>query len=260
MTGSPCPDVAELPGGTEAVLVAFPHAGGSGAVYRGWQRELGPRVAVLGVTHPGHTGRFTEPLLDTCAELADEVAPRLTARPGLPLVLFGHSMGSLVAFEVARRLEQRYGISPAHLFVSGSPGPGMVARATASYRLTDEQLIAWLEEMGGCDEAIARDRELMAFLLPVLRADLRVGETYRPWTGTGVSCPVTALTGAQDPSVTPAENRAWQETTRAAFRQRIFPGGHFYLHEEAARDVVATVRRTIEDSYRLPTEHKELTS
>ena len=260
MTGSPCPDVADLPAATEAVVVAFPHAGGSGAAYRGWQRALGPRIALLAVTHPGHTGRFTEPLLETCEELADEVAPRLTARPGLPLVLFGHSMGSLVAFEVARRLEQRYGISPAHLFVSGSPGPGRPARATASYRLPDDRLIGWLEEMGGCDEAIARDRELMAFLLPVLRADLRFGESYRPWTGSGVSCPVTALTGAQDPSVTPAENLAWQEATGAAFRQHIFPGGHFYLHEDAAHDVVATVRRTAEDSYRLPTEHKELTS
>lgn len=247
MTKDPWFLTPDPPDAPEVTFVAFPHAGGSGSVYRGWQRWLGPSADLCAVQYPGHTGRFAEPLWYRCEALANAVASRLVARSDRPVVLFGHSMGSLVAFEVAVRLEQRYGISPAHLFVSGSPGPQFPPRTTVCSRFSDEQLTAWLREMGGCEESVIVDQDLLGILLPVLRADLAVGETYRPWRGTGVSCPVTSLTGAGDSSVTPAENRAWRETTSGPFRQRIFPGGHFYLHDEAARDVVRFVRRTIED-------------
>lgn len=221
-----------------ARLFAFPHAGGAGGVYRLWQERMSPRVDVRPVQYPGHMGRFGEPLLTRCDELADGVTAAVLPETDVPVTLFGHSMGALVAFAVAVRLEHEHGVKPAHLIVSGAPAPHLPSRAAVNATLSDDRLIAWLREVGGSDPAVLADDDLLGMLLPVLRADLSVGDTFRPYRGAPLSCPVTVLHGNADTLANTAELDAWAEHTSGRTRRSGFPGGHFYLHEESAEDVV----------------------
>ncbi|TQJ52597.1 alpha/beta fold hydrolase [Streptomyces sp. NBC_00080] len=238
-------------GGTEpdatARLFAFPHAGGAGGVYRSWQGRMSPRVHVRPVQYPGHMGRFGEPLITRCGPLAEAATAAVLPETDLPVTLFGHSMGALVAFAVAARLEHEHGVKPAHLIVSGAPAPHLPSRASVNATLPDGELIAWLREMGGSDPSVLADDELLGMLLPVLRADLAVGDTFRPYRGAPLSCPVTVLHGNGDALVDVAELDAWAEHTSGRTQRFALPGGHFYLHEESADAVVRRVLDVIDE-------------
>ncbi|MER5833453.1 alpha/beta fold hydrolase [Streptomyces sp. NPDC002130] len=211
-------------------LVCFPHAGGTAGQYFPLSAALGPDVRVLAVQYPGRQDRCAEPAFEDVSLLADEIA-RLLAEPqpaSLP-VLFGHSLGALVAFETAARLEHRYGAAPAGLIVSGMQAP---YRRTPT-RLSgdgEEAALEALLRLGGTDPAVTGHPELRAMILPALRSDFRAAAAYRPGSCPSLlSCPVTAWTGRDD-ELTPGDVHAWAEHTTAAFHARDFAGGHFYLN------------------------------
>ena len=211
-------------------LVCFPHAGGTAGQYFPLSAALAPDVRVLAVQYPGRQDRCTEPAFEDVALLANEIARLLAEpRPASPPVLFGHSLGALVAFETATRLEHRYGAAPAGLIVSGMQAP---YRRTAP-RLPGDGEDAALEallRLGGTDPAIAVHPELRAMILPALRSDLRAAAAYRPGNCPSLlSCPVTAWTGRDD-ELTHGDVQAWAEHTTAGFHTRDFAGGHFYLN------------------------------
>ncbi|MFE7486347.1 thioesterase II family protein [Kitasatospora sp. NPDC057965] len=224
-----------------ARVVFFPHAGGSAGFYRDWSAELSPYADVLAVQYPGRLDRIDEPALDSLTELAERVYTALRPWADRPLVLFGHSMGAAVAFEVARRFE-RDGVSgPVRLCVSGSRAPSH-PRDSAVHLMPDEGLIAELARLGGTDERLLADPELRALILPSLRGDYTAIETYLAERGEHVAVPVTALTGDADPRVTVEQAHDWAAHTTEAFDLHVFPGGHFYLTPErrAVLDVVTS--------------------
>ncbi|MEU6990236.1 alpha/beta fold hydrolase [Streptomyces sp. NPDC046465] len=226
-----------------ARLIAFPHAGGAASAYRQWSTWAGPDMELRAVQYPGRAGRFTEPAHTRCEPLAHDIAARLQAFTDLPLVLFGHSMGALVAFEVAVELERTYGIRPAHLIVSGAPAPSVPSRTIAMRSdVPDATLVAAMRELGGSKEEVLADPELLPLILPVMRADLTIGENYRPRARTRIGAPVTVMSGADDSSATAADVQGWQEYTTGEFQQLSFPGDHFYLHADQARQVFGRVR------------------
>ncbi|MFH8342803.1 thioesterase II family protein [Streptomyces sp. AM6-12] len=222
-----------------AQLVCLPHAGGSASFFVPLSRALAGRCEVLAVQYPGRHERLGEPLLDSVEKLADALFPVLRRQLREPVALFGHSLGATLAFELARRLEES-GTVPAALFVSARPAPSR--QRTGSVHLgTDAELIARMRSLGGTDEEILEDGDLLRLALPIVRNDYKAAETYRYRAGRPLSCPVHALIGREDAVLGEDDARAWGDHTTGPFALHAFDGGHFYLvdHEEDVVDTIA---------------------
>lgn len=196
---------------------------------------------MLAVQYPGREDRAGEPAIDAMDELAGAVAAAVGELAGGPLVLFGHSMGAAVAYEVARRIED--GARLRGLVVSGQPGPRHLVPGTL-HRAPDEALWADVVRLNGTSDALAGHEELRRLLLPTLRSDYRLVETYRPDPCPPLTCPVVACVGDADPDVTGEQAASWREATAGRFELRVFPGDHFYL-KRCRDEVVAVVLRTL---------------
>ncbi|HEX7842177.1 MAG TPA: alpha/beta fold hydrolase [Kofleriaceae bacterium] len=221
-------------------LVCIPYAGGAASVYRGWG-QLAPReVEVCAVELPGRGSRISEApfshLMSLVRALGDALEPLLDR----PFALFGHSMGGLVAFELARLLRQRGWPAPRHLFVSATPAPGTPPARPLLHRTSDAELIDRLRELNGTPQEILDHAELMALLLPVIRADFAALETHEPREEPPLDVPLTVFGGVLDRRVRPAALEGWRAHSTAATRLRLWPGDHFYLHG-AARELVGAV-------------------
>ncbi|MFD2416320.1 thioesterase II family protein [Amycolatopsis pigmentata] len=208
-------------------LVCFPHAGGSASYFLPMVTALAPDVDVIAVQYPGRQDRHREPLVDNIVELATTVAGLLDDEDGRPTALFGHSMGALVAFEVARLLEKR-GPRPAALFVSGRSAPSVHNRRS-THLLPDADLIADVKRLSGTDSRIWETPDMVEMVLPVIRNDYRAVNTYTYVPGPDVSCDIMALIGDEDTMVTPDKADQWGAHTTGSFTRHIYPGGHFYL-------------------------------
>ncbi|RAJ67116.1 pyochelin biosynthetic protein PchC [Streptomyces sp. Amel2xB2] len=212
----------------EVRLVCFPHAGGSASFYRDWAGLLPAHVELLAVCYPGREDRFGEECAAHLADLADPIAEALAADAESPLVLFGHSMGAAVAAEVALRLEKRERARPQRLFVSGREGPG-AERGSELRSYDDDALAAEVLRLGGHGAEIMDQPGVRELLFPVLRADYRLIDSYRPGPGLRLTTPVTALSGESDPACTAEESRVWSSATSGSFELHSFPGDHFFL-------------------------------
>jgi len=228
-------------------LICFPHAGGNASAYHAWSRRLPADVELVSVRYPGRQDRYAEPCVDRMDELADRVTEAVLGLADLPVALFGHSMGAAVAYEVTLRLEVRHGVRPTHLFVSGHTAPTRERTGRDLHERDDEAMLAGLRELGGMDPAVLEEPELLPLVLPSLRADLRLIETYRPNAGQNVGrrvgAPVTAYVGTSDPEVGAGDADAWRELTFGGFARRSFPGGHFYLMDHEAELLADVVER-----------------
>lgn len=196
-------------------------------------------VEVVAVQYPGRQDRLREAPVDDLGTLADQITHALRHWQDRPLVLFGHSMGATLAFEVGRRLE-RAGVRPVGLFVSGRRAPSVPGREETIHQQSDEVLLREINALSGTQSQLLDDDELMRMVLPAIRNDYKAVETYRYQAGPDVSCPVRALVGDADPRVEIDEARVWDRHTTASFGIRVFPGGHFYLVDhwsEIATDV-----------------------
>ncbi|GAA3598985.1 alpha/beta fold hydrolase [Kineosporia mesophila] len=233
------PSAAGVP--VVARLVCLPHAGGSASFYLPLTRALAPAgIDVVAVQYPGRQDRSAETPVRDLRELADRVAEAVGALPGeVPLSLFGHSMGSAVAFEVARRLSST-GRVPARLFASGRRAPSVSGGGTV-HRKDDAGVLAEIRSLNGTASLVLQDEELMRLALPALRADYEAIELYRASPQDCVDCPVTVLTGDADPRTPLDEVAGWAGHTTTGCEVKVFPGGHFYLSEQV--DGVAALLR-----------------
>ncbi|GAA2516239.1 thioesterase II family protein [Streptomyces gobitricini] len=229
-------------------LYCFPHAGGSAGAFTPLARALaagrreGPRVtvSVAAAQYPGRQDRYRERPWEDIGAIADVLAAEIRARDERPYALFGHSMGAVVAYETARRLQRSPGPGPARLFVSGrdSPSAGPVA---TDHVPDDEALLAHIRRLGGTGSRVLDDPELVAMALPALRADYRALRSYVWASGEPLDCPLTVLVGDADPLVTDAGAAAWRGLSASTTTVRLLPGGHFYL-DDCARQVAQLVR------------------
>jgi len=215
-----------------ARLVCLPHAGGSAPFFLPVSAALSPAgVDVLAIQYPGRQDRRAEPPIGDMAVLADRLYGVLRRQPEMPTTLFGHSMGAILGFEVARRLEAA-GRGPVHLFVSGRRGPATF-RDERIHQRDDAGILAELRKMNGTASSVLGDDEMMRAALPSLRADYKATETYMSPPEATVDCPITVMTGDSDPKTTLAEAQAWSQHTTGAFDLQVYTGGHFFLTERA---------------------------
>lgn len=223
-------------------LFCFPFAGSGASAFLNWPQFLPPEVEVCAVLPPGREKRLREPAFGCMDDLIDAALAGLAPYLDKPFALFGHSMGANVVFEFARRLEER-GVVPLHAFISGRPGPHRTDVHTALHKMPDADLVEALLNLGGTPPDFLKNAELMAVMLPCVRADLMLTETYRAQPGARLSCPITALGGAHDPLFPADYLDSWGEATRGAFDVAAFPGGHFYYTEDPGPLLVAITER-----------------
>jgi surfactin synthase thioesterase subunit len=225
-------------------LFCFPHAGAGSLAYQGWSRLLPPSIQVLPVLPPGRETRLREAPYTSIepyvADLAAALAPEL--RP--PYALFGHSLGALVAFELARRVRAGGLTAPAHLFVSGRIAPQLTEHRRILHRLPADDLARELTALGGLTRELDLGDHRLGRLLAAIRADLTVNETYASRTEPELSTAVTALGGTADPRVNDGELTAWCAQTSGKFALRTYQGGHFYLTEHR-RALLGLIGRTL---------------
>lgn len=225
-------------------LVCFPHAGGSASYYHPVSAALVPDVRVLAVQYPGRQDRRNDPCVDNMADLADLIDQALASMADTgPVAFFGHSMGAVLAFEVARRFEARGVKAPSVVMVSGR-------RAPSRYKPEDvhtRDLAGIVEEMkslGGTDSRVLSDPELLEMVVPALRADYQAVSEYQ-YTDAVVTSPIVIMTADDDPRTDLDDARAWAEHTSGGAEFHVFHGGHFYLEKQQA-EVLGRIRQTLE--------------
>lgn len=212
-------------------LVCFPHIGGAASFYSPLSAALTPEFDVRAVQYPGRQDRWAEPPATDIRALADAIAEALQDTPVDRLALFGHSMGTLVAFEVALRLERDRGESPAALVMSGMYAPSRKLETELLSGAPDDLAgaVEDLKRLRGTDDELLANEELLAKALPTIRADYMATVSYRCAPGAAVSCPITVLVGDSDQFVPVEAAQAWSEHTTGGFEMHVFGGGHFYL-------------------------------
>lgn len=220
-------------------LVCFPHAGGSASYFNPVATRFAPGVDVVALQYPGRQDRRREPVLRDLDELADLVTTELLSLSDKPTVFFGHSMGSLLAFECAWRMEDKGLSEPRALLLSGRRAPSSV-RDEKTYLGDDARLLDELRQLNGTNAALMEDADIRAMALETLRGDLEAVETYVD-TEHRVTVPLTVFTGESDPKTTIDEAQRWCDHTESTCRVLTYPGGHFFLdqHAGAVGDVIA---------------------
>jgi len=217
-------------------LLCFPHSGGNATAFYTWPRNLPGDVEVCALQLPGRGCRLYETPPTSIDQVIEPLWEAFQTFRETPVAFFGHSLGALVAFEFARRLQSK-NTPLVHMFVSGVSAPQLPRREAPIHNLPDREFISHVRNRyDGLPEEILRDEELMAIFLPGLRADFTIYETYRYVDAPLLECPISAFGGHQDSCVTVEELAAWRDRTSSTFSSRMFPGGHFFV--DSARDSV----------------------
>jgi medium-chain acyl-[acyl-carrier-protein] hydrolase len=232
----------EPPAAAGVLLLCLSHAGSGAYQFRPWQALLAPEAAVLAVQLPGRENRWRQEPATGMAAVLDDVVPAVLARLDRPYVVFGHSMGALVGYELARLLGQLHGRWPAGFVASASRAPDEQGGPSDTPHLTDGELVAELVRDGAVPELAATSGRLASLVVRPLRGDIAVCDSYLPPPArTRLSCPVEAWRGRDDTGVTDEHARHWREWTDGSFATRTFTGNHFY-HLSAPRTVTAALR------------------
>lgn len=226
-------------------LLCIPYAGGGALAFHPWTALLPAHVEAYALQLPGREDAVREPPLVTWPALIDALADAVAPLPGMPTAVFGHSLGAVIALELARWMHRHQPGRLVHLFASGRPWPGH--EATSSEQLAelvatapDDALLQHLDRRYGSLSTSLSHPEIRDFILPILRADLCLLAAYRHAPAPALDCALTVFAGSGDPT-TPAESLdGWQRETRGAFAVRMFAGQHFFL-ESGRKRLVADI-------------------
>lgn len=214
-------------------LFCFPYAGGGVTAFRTWPDYLPHNVEVQTLEMPGREAQLRLPGFVRIEPLVAAIGDAIKDYMDPPFVFFGHSMGALVSFEVARLLRREDATQPRALFVSGRRPPQLPIEPP-TYNLPEDEFIEELRTMGGTPEEVLSHPELLTLLLPTLRSDFELCQTYSYTEAPPFNFPITAFGGLNDQFVPREEMDKWREQTTGPFQLRMFPGDHFFLHSSQA--------------------------
>jgi len=226
-------------------LFCFPYAGGNAQVFRAWPKDLPSSVEIHAIQLPGRGTRFGEPLLKRMTPLLAAIDDAITPLLDVPYAFFGHSMGALIAYELTRQLRARGKALPKHLFLSGRKAPEETETDPPIHALSTPAFLSELRRYGGVPEAVLQEPDLLNLLLPIVRADFEVIETWQHARDEPLDTPITTFGGVDDHRSSRALLEGWRPLTRGDFAMHILPGGHFFI-QSAQPALVGFVRRAIE--------------
>jgi len=214
-------------------LVCFPYAGGSASIYREWPAALSPEVEVVAIQLPGRGNRFMDkPVGELDAIIEPMLAALIPYLGDKPFVLFGHSMGAMLAYESAKRLEAVLPGSLKHLFVSAFRAVWLPRTDKGRYLLSNDELKEELRRLNGTPEALLQNDDLMELYLPTIRADMQLCDTYAYEDNPPLACGLTAFGGIADSDIPKDDLQAWKSQTGEAFELHMLTGDHFFIHSE----------------------------
>jgi surfactin synthase thioesterase subunit len=216
------------------VLVLFPHAGAGAAAYLRLAQSLTEVSRPLIVRLPGRENRLSETPLTEVRQVVRALAPVLQPRLSRDFLLYGHSMGALIAFEMARLLSLAYGMPPARLIVSGMEAPQDCVIGRNRHLLTDDQLWQVVQEMGGLPPELADEPTMRQMILPVLRTDFQITDEYAFRVAPQLSCAISAFAGSADSELAPSDMLGWQAHTKGDFEHAVLAGEHFFNLDPAS--------------------------
>lgn len=212
-------------------LFCFPYAGGASSIYRSWAEHLPLTVEVCAILLPGREARLQELPYTRLPPLIESLAEALLPRLDKPFAFFGHSMGALISFELIRELRRNRGLAPAHLFVSGRRAPQIENNDPPTYNLPEGAFIEDIRRFNGTPQEVLEHPELMQLLLPALRADFAICQTYAYTEEPPLECPISVFGGLEDHDAPREYLEAWREQTTASYSLRMLPGDHFFLRK-----------------------------
>jgi medium-chain acyl-[acyl-carrier-protein] hydrolase len=230
----------EAPKAPAMRLFCFPSAGSGAAQFHRWLPFLPASVELNAVQLPGRESRLREPLFTQAAALVEALCAALRDKLELPFAFLGHSLGAMLAFETTRALRAIGAPLPFHIFIIGRRAPHLPFDDTPLYQLSDKALLVWMRKLGGTPDRLLEIPEMVALFLPILRADLKVNETYEYFPQPVLNMPISCFGGVQDDQASRAQLEAWHEHTSASHGVRMYPGGHFFL-----KDYQSTLLRDI---------------
>ena len=211
-------------------LFCFPYAGGGPQTYYKWSRALPSSVEVCPVQFPGRGSRLAERPFTHLPHLVQVLATALAPQLDKPFAFFGHSLGALLSFELARQIRREYGLHPAQLFVSAHPAPQQHRVRSPIHTLPEPAFLEEIRRLNGTPREVLDLPELVELIIPILRADFGLSERYAFVPEPPLDCPITAFGGLQD-DMTPRDGlEAWREQTNAFFVVRMLPGDHFFIN------------------------------
>lgn len=245
----PPPSQLFIPSGWEKSaglpLLCFPYAGGSPFAFLEWQPRLQPEIQVVALQAPGHGARFFEHPHSSVQDIVEELVQNFPAFEGRPFAFYGHSLGAILALELAWRLRKENLPQPYHLFVGAARPPQMGPTQPALHRLPDADFLVQVQaRYSGIPEEIFANPDILSAFLPTLRADFAVYETYAHHSEAPLDCPISAFAGRLDSAVPAKLMEGWGAHTRAQFKLRELPGDHFFL-TESQEELTGSIRHAL---------------
>ena len=230
-------------------LFCLPHAGAGTAAYNIWKRSLPASIEVCPIQIPGRESRLSEPSCTDCVTLIESLTLALAGHLDKPYAIFGHSMGALLALDLAQNIRAHSLRQPSHLFVSGRNATHVPMKHGSIHQMHDDDFLAALAtRYGGLPQEILDSPELLELYLPILRADLTLLETHQYQQLGPLDCPISAFSGKEDANVSHEGLEAWGEHTSAAFEAHWFDGGHFYLSGASRAPLLELIRHRLTDA------------
>ncbi|MGD9161791.1 MAG: thioesterase domain-containing protein [Desulfobacteraceae bacterium] len=222
-------------------LFCFPYAGSGASVYRLWPDIILSEVEICAIKLPGHESRFIEEPYRRITKLVEDLASEIFPLFNKPFLFFGHSIGAHISFQLARYLRRNCKSGPIHMFVSGSRAPHIPDNPDSlHYKMEDDIFIKKLIELGGMEEEILHNKELMDLILPILRADVEMLNTIKYIEEEPLECGISSFGGLFDPRVSREDCEAWNKHTYGNFSLTMIPGKHLFInsHREQLIDLV----------------------
>lgn len=236
--GAQCISIFNKKPFTKLRVFLFPFAGGNSYTFQFLEQFFDDDIELCYVELPGRGIRMTEPLYTSLDSLVDHLTEGLMPYMDMPYVFFGHSMGALIAYEVIKRLSEMNLELPHKLFISSMSAPHLGLNKGDLHRLPDDEFKSKIAALDGTPQALIDNEELFEILLPIIRADFQMCETYSFNTSQKISIPVVAFGGTEDPIVSREALQRWAELTSESCHAILYPGGHFYFQRNDASELI----------------------
>jgi surfactin synthase thioesterase subunit/acyl carrier protein len=232
-------------------LFCFSHAGSGASAFNTWSEKFPAEIEVCSIQLPARENRIKEAPFTRLQPLIQTLAPLIEPYLDLPFAFFGHSMGGLISFELARELRRRNWQIPAYLFVGGCCAPHIPDLELPIHTLPEPKFIDVISSYNGVPESILKNLKLMQMFIPTLRADLEVLETYFHTKEELLESPIYAFGGFKDSKVSPVQIAAWEQETKAKFSLKMFDDDHFFVRGKED-EIITTIKAAIAELGSMP--------